>query len=273
MGVEIAINVTREETRVAVLENKVVTELYVDRAKKKDFVGDIYKGKVVKVLPGMQAAFVDIGLDRAAFMHVSDLSVGTEPGDTLVDSEEDDKGPDMPRPRRQSARPIEQLLEEGQELLVQISKGPIGTKGPRVTAYVSLPGRFLVFMPNVDHIGVSRRIANDEERTRLKEIMRRVRKPGYGFIVRTVCEGVPEEDLISDVNFLSALWKDVLKKHAQGSGPTLLHTDLTLTLRVVRDLFTKKVERLLIDSKSDYDEVKEFVRRYLPEQTSRVSSV
>ena len=270
MGVEIAINVTREETRVAVLDNKIVTELYIDRAKKKDFVGDIYTGKVVKVLPGMQAAFLDIGLDRAAFMHVSDLSIGTEPGDTLVDSEEDEKTPDMPRPRRQTARPIEQLLEEGQELLVQISKGPIGTKGPRVTTYVSLPGRFLVFMPNVDHIGVSRRIADDQERARLKEIMKRVRNPEYGYIVRTVCEGVAEEDLVTDVKFLSALWEDVIKKNGHEPAPALLHTDLSLTLRVVRDLFTKKVERLLIDSKSDFDEVKDFVQRYLPEQTSRV---
>ncbi|UCE62923.1 MAG: ribonuclease E/G, partial [Nitrospirota bacterium] len=270
MGVEIAINVTTEETRVAVLENKVVTELFVDRAKKKDFVGDIYKGKVVKVLPGMQAAFVDIGLERAAFMHVSDLSVETEPGDTLIDSDEDDKGPELPRPRRQTIRPIEQLLEEGQELLVQISKGPIGTKGPRVTTYVSLPGRFLVFMPNVDHIGVSRRITNDEERTRLKAIMRRLRKPGYGFIVRTVCEGVPEEDLVSDVNFLGALWHDILKKYDQEGTPSLLHTDLSLTLRVVRDLFTKKVDRLSIDGKPAFEEVREFVRRYLPEQTSRI---
>ncbi len=270
MGVEIAINVTREETRVAVLDNKVVIELYVDRAKKKDFVGDIYKGKVVKVLPGMQAAFLDIGLDRAAFMHVSDLSVGTGPGDTLVDSEDDEKGPDIPRPRRQTTRPIEQLLQEGQELLVQISKGPIGTKGPRVTTYVSLPGRFLVFMPNVDHIGVSRRIADEEERIRLKEIMRRIRNPEYGYIVRTVCEGVAEEDLVSDVKFLSALWEDIIKKHEEESAPALLHTDLTLTLRVVRDLFTKKVDRLLIDSKQDFDEVKDFVRRYLPEQASRV---
>ena len=270
MGVEIAISVTTEETRVAVLENKIVTELYVDRAKKKDFVGDIYKGKVVKVLPGMQAAFVDIGLERAAFMHVSDLSVETEPGDTLVDSDEDDKGPELPRPRRQTIRPIEQLLEEGQELLVQISKGPIGTKGPRVTTYVSLPGRFLVFMPNVDHIGVSRRITNDEERTRLKAIMRRLRKPGYGFIVRTVCEGVPEEDLVSDVNFLGALWHDILKKYDQEGTPSLLHTDLSLTLRVVRDLFTNKVDRLSIDGKPAFEEVREFVRRYLPEQTSRI---
>jgi len=202
MGQEIAISITREETRVAVLDNGVVTDLYVDRAKRKDFVGNIYKGKVVKVLPGMQAAFVDIGLERAAFLHVSDLSMDTEPGDTLVDSDENDKGPEVPRPRRQTARPIEQLLQEGQELMVQISKGPIGTKGPRVTTYVSLPGRSLVFMPNVEHIGVSRRIPKDEERARLKEIMKRLRRPGYGYIVRTVSEGVKEDDLRSDVELL-----------------------------------------------------------------------
>ncbi|MGH7164811.1 MAG: ribonuclease E/G, partial [Nitrospiraceae bacterium] len=198
MGLEIAINCTRQETRVAVLDNSVVTDLYVDRARNKDFVGNIYKGKVVKVLPGMQAAFVDIGMERAAFIHVSDLSTGTEPGDTLLDSEEDEKGPEMPRPRRQTARPIEHLLDQGQELMVQISKGPIGTKGPRVTTYVSLPGRFLVFMPNVEHVGVSRRIPKDEERARLKEIMKRLRKPGYGYIVRTVSEGVKEDELRSD---------------------------------------------------------------------------
>ncbi|MES4785464.1 MAG: Rne/Rng family ribonuclease, partial [Nitrospiraceae bacterium] len=120
MGREIAINVTREETRVAVLDNNIVSELYVDRAKYKDFVGNIYKGKVVKVLPGMQAAFVDIGLEKAAFMHVSDVSTDTEPGDTLIDAEDDEKGPEMPRPRRQTAKPIEQLLQEGQEVMVQI---------------------------------------------------------------------------------------------------------------------------------------------------------
>jgi len=189
MGIEIAINKTLQETRVAVLENKVVTELYVDRAKKKDFVGNVYKGKVVKVLPGMQAAFVDIGLERAAFMHVSDLSVGTEPGDILVESDEDEKGPEFPRPRRRTVLPIQELLEETQELVVQISKGPIGTKGPRVTSYCSLPGRFLVLMPNVDHVGIARRIAEEDERNRLKDIMKRIREPGYGYIVRTVSEG------------------------------------------------------------------------------------
>jgi ribonuclease G len=270
MGVEIAINRTPQETRVAVLENKVVTELYVDRAKKKDFVGNVYKGKVVKVLPGMQAAFVDIGLERAAFMHVSDLSVGTEPGDILVESDEDEKGPEFPRPRRQTVLPIQELLEENQELVVQISKGPIGTKGPRVTSYCSLPGRFLVLMPNVDHVGVSRRIAEEDERSRLKDIMKRIREPGYGYIVRTVSEGVSEEDLKSDVGFLTAMWRDIVKKQEVSSAPAALHTDLDLTLRVVRDLFTKNVKRLLIDSKEECEAVKEFVRLYLPDQTSRI---
>ena len=270
MGLEIAINIKPEETRVAVLQNRVVTELYVDRAKHKDFVGNICKGKVVKVLPGMQAAFVDIGMEKAAFMHVSDLCTDTEPGDTLIDSEEDDKGPELPRPRRQTLRPIEQLIQQGSELMVQISKGPIGTKGPRVTTYVSLPGRYLVFMPNVDHVGVSRRIAKDEERARLKEIMRRVRRAGSGYIVRTVSEGVTEEELRSDVEFLDLLWQDTVKKRDQLPTPSLLHTDLTLSFRVVRDLFTKQVERLLIDSKQEYMAVKDFVHRFLPEQTSRI---
>lgn len=272
MGIEIAINVTPEETRVAVLDNKVVTELFVDRAKKKDFVGDIYKGKVVKVLPGMQAAFIDIGLERAAFMHASDLALGTEVGELLGEGEgeEEEKAADLPRSRRQASRPIEEVLSEGQEISVQISKGPIGMKGPRVTASISLPGRFLVCMPNVEHIGISRRIARDEERNRLKEIMKRIRKPGYGYIVRTMSEGVTEEDLKSDVEFLHALWEDILQKQAELPAPALLHSDLSLSLRVVRDLFTKNVDRLWIDSRPEFEKVKDFVQRYLPEQTSRV---
>ncbi|HEX9743562.1 MAG TPA: Rne/Rng family ribonuclease [Nitrospiraceae bacterium] len=270
MGQEIAISVTREETRVAVLDNGVMTDLYVDRAKRKDFVGNIYIGRVVKVLPGMQAAFIDIGMDKAAFMHVSDLSLDSEAGDTLMDSDDDDKGGELPKPRRQSAQPIEALLKEGQELMVQISKGPIGTKGPRVTTYVSLPGRYLVFMPNVEHVGVSRRIPRDEERARLKEIVKRLRRPGHGYIVRTVSEGVKEEDLRSDVEFLETLWEDVQKKREHGTSSNPLHADLSLTFRVVRDLFSKKVDRLLIDMKEEYEAVRDFVRRFLPDQVSRV---
>lgn len=271
MGVEIAISVAQEETRVAVIDGGVVTDLFGDRAKQKDFVGNVYKGKVAKVLPGMQAAFVDIGLDKAAFLHVSDLSLDSEPGDTLVDADgDDDKDADMLRPRRQSSKPIEQLLSEGQELMVQISKGPIGTKGPRVTTYVSFPGRYLVFMPNVEHIGVSRRIARDEERARLKDIMKRVRHPGCGYIVRTVSEGVKEDELRSDVEFLHVLWQDILTKRAELAAPALLHADLSLSFRVVRDLFGKKVERLWIDSRQEYEAVRDFVQRFSPEQTSRI---
>ena len=271
MGVEIAISVAQEETRVAVIDSGVVTDLFGDRAKQKDFVGNVYKGKVAKVLPGMQAAFVDIGLDKAAFLHVSDLSLDSEPGDTLVDADEDeDKDADMLRPRRQSSKPIEQLLSEGQELMVQISKGPIGTKGPRVTTYVSFPGRYLVFMPNVEHIGVSRRIARDEERARLKDIMKRVRHPGCGYIVRTVSEGVKEDELRSDVEFLHVLWQDILTKRAELAAPALLHADLSLSFRVVRDLFGKKVERLWIDSRQEYEAVRDFVQRFSPEQASRI---
>lgn len=270
MGTEIAINISREETRVAVLEGKVVTELYVDREREKDFVGNIYKGRVVKVLPGMQAAFVDVGLERAAFMHVSDLVMETEPGETLIEGEDDDKGSEVVKPRRQTSRPIDQLLEEGQEILVQISKGPIGTKGPRVTTYVSLPGRYLVFMPNVEHIGVSRRIQKDDERVRLKDLMKRIRKPGYGYIVRTVSEGVTEDELRSDVEFLDLLWQDVLKKWDQETAPSLLHTDLSLTFRIIRDLFTKSVDRLLIDSQEEFEAAKDFVRRYMPDQVNRL---
>ena len=272
MGIEIAISVAREETRVAVLDGGVVTDLFGDRAKHKDFVGNVYKGKVAKVLPGMQAAFVDIGLEKAAFMHVSDLSEDAEPGDTLVDAadDDDDKDADMLRPKRQSAKPIEQLLSEGQELMVQISKGPIGTKGPRVTTYVSLPGRYLVFMPNVEHIGVSRRIAKDEERARLKDIMRRVRRQGCGYIVRTVSEGVKEDELKSDVDFLHVLWQDIQTNRERLGAPALLHSDLSLSFRVVRDLFGKKVDRLWIDSRQEYEAVRDFVQRFSPEQTSRI---
>lgn len=270
MGTEIAITVTREETRVAVLDNGVVTDLFGDRAKHKDYVGNIYKGRVVKVLPGMQAAFVDIGLEKAAFMHVSDLSLDAEPGDMVVEAEEDEKDVDVLRPKRQSAKPIEELLNEGQEVMVQISKGPIGTKGSRVTTYISLPGRYLVFMPNVDHIGVSRRIAREEERLRLKDIMRRLRRPGCGYIVRTVSEGVKEEDLKSDVEFLHVLWQDILAKRERMAAPALLHSDLSLSFRVVRDLFGKKVDKLWIDSREEYEAIRNFVQRFSPEHTARI---
>ena len=251
MTTEIVINVMPEETRVALLESRVVTEVYIDRRKRRDLVGNIYVGKVAKTLPGMQAAFIDIGLDRAAFLHVSDVllpdlptAIGDpgesiEPDDEVLD-ERDDASEKMSRLRRPSSTPIEALLYQGQEIMVQVSKGPLGTKGPRVTSYVSLPGRHLVLMPGVNHIGISRRIEGEEERIRLKEIMTRLQEPGTGYIIRTVSEGTSESDLISDMQFLQLLWKDVLFRKARAAAPCLLHTELDLSFRVMRDLFSEK---------------------------------
>jgi ribonuclease G len=267
MGSEIIINVAREETRVAVLDRKILTDLYIDRVKHRDFVGNVYKGKVVKVLPGLQAAFVDIGQDKAAFMHVSELT-GEDVAVAL--DELDEKGSDVPKTGRHGSKPIEELLDEGQELMVQVTKGPIGTKGSRVTGYVSLPGRYLVFMPNVEHIGISRRIEKEEERSRLKHLMQKLRKPGSGYIVRTVSEGVSDDELRSDVEFLQASWDEIIEKRDRLKAPALLHSDLDLIFRTVRDHFTKDVQHLWIDSKSDYDAIREFVNRYLPEQLSRI---
>jgi ribonuclease G len=268
MGSEIIINVGQEETRVAVLDKKILTDLYFDRVKHRDVVGNVYNGKIVRVLPGLQAAFVDIGLEKAAFIHVSELTGEADAAETLL--ELDDKTSEVPKARRHSSKPIEELLKEGQDLMVQVTKGPIGTKGARVTSYISLPGRYLVFMPNVDHIGISRRIEKDEERARLKQLMLKVRKSGSGYIVRTVSEGVSDEELRSDVEFLQASWDDIVKKKARLKPPSLLHSDLDLVFRTVRDHFTKEVQHLWIDSKPDYEATREFVSRYLPELLSRI---
>jgi len=271
MGSEIIINTTSHETRVALLENNSVVELYVEREKDKGIVGNIYKGIVTKILPGMQAAFVDMGLKRAGFLYVSDVEP-LEEGEsieTLVEEERtDDPEKLLAEKGRQGRRipslPIEELLEEGQEILVQISKEPIGSKGARVTSYITLPGRYLVFMPMVDHIGVSRRIAQEEERQRLKEIVREAKAPGVGFIVRTVSEGVDRQEILSDMHFLTKLWEDIQKRTATMPPRTLVHPDLNILLRTVRDLFTSDVDRLILDDAHDYETCLEFIRSYLP---------
>jgi ribonuclease G len=271
MGSEILIDRTSHESRVALLENSSVTELYVEREKDKGIVGNIYKGIVTKILPGMQAAFVDLGLRRAGFLYVADVESldGGESLEKFVEddpTEEDDKLlSDKRHPgRRMLDSPIEELLQEGQEILVQVSKEPIGTKGARLTSYITLPGRYLVFMPMVDHIGVSRRIVNEEERQRLKDIVREAKQPGVGFIVRTVSEGVDRHELHSDMAFLTKLWEDIQKKSAALPASALVHPDLNIILRTVRDLFTSEVDRLIIDGHQDYDTCVDFVRSYLP---------
>ncbi len=284
MGVEIVINPAPEETRVAVLENQILTELYIDRKRDRGIVGNVYKGRVVKVLPGMQAAFVDVGVERAAFLYVADVTTSSDEDQPVLDGEapdvadgepkdteepEEDAAKTPPRPRRVH-RPIEELLEEGQEVVVQVTKDPIGTKGCRVTTYLSLPGRYLVYMPTVNHVGISRRIGDEAERTRLREMMQRLRKPGTGYIIRTVSEGTSEEEFRLDMEFLERLWQTIRDEGQRTSAPALLHADLDLSLRTVRDLLTHKVDRLTIGSRPEYDRVRQFVGTYLPNLISKV---
>jgi len=218
---EIIINCANEETRVALLENKILIELFIDRRKDHGIVGNVYKGRVVKVLPGMQSAFVDVGLERAAFLHVADVASHAEEHSDLIEAVVDEKigvEPEPPRRGKGNHHTIEELLEEGQEIIVQISKEPRGTKGSRGTTYLSLPGRYLVYMPTVNHVGVSRRIEREEERIRLREMVLKMRKNGTGYIIRTVSEGLTEEEFRSDMDFLERLWQNIMAKKESGGG-------------------------------------------------------
>lgn len=275
MAIEILINATKEETRVALLENEAIMELHLERKKDLGIVGNIYKGKVVNVLPGMQATFVDIGIGKSAFLYVADVSTSMEEYAPLMEEEgleeespaADEKGIEE---RRQGYTSIEDLLQEGQELLIQVTKEPLGTKGARVTTYITLPGRYLVFMPTIEHVGISRRIEDAAERKRLRDIVMKAKGPGRGYIVRTASEGRSEEELTSDMEFLVRLWENIQKKKERVPVPSLIHADLDLTLRTVRDLFTDKVDKLVIDNKEEYERVRDFVSSYMPNLLSRV---
>ena len=266
----IVINADGPETRVALVEDGYLGELYIERKRERGIAGNIYKGRVERVLPGMQAAFVNIGLEKSAYLHVSDVrgtpddlkrlltpDAGTRPDD------EDEEAADAARVGA-GAR-IEDLLKEGQEIVVQVTKEPISTKGARATRYVSLPGRHLVFMPTVDHVGISRRIGSDKERRRLREIVDSMRPAGSGFIVRTVAENIAERELKSDMEFLIKLWNEVVRRAEGSRCPALIYNDLDLLLRTVRDLFTADVEKLIIDSRAEYDRVKKFIAALMPD--------
>ncbi|HIJ95139.1 MAG TPA: Rne/Rng family ribonuclease [Desulfuromonadales bacterium] len=268
MGAELVINAASHETRIALIENGTIAELYIERSRDKGIVGNIYKGRVIRVLPGMQAAFVDIGLEKAAFLYVADvfdalveyeslLDDGTKKEDEPVEGQEHSEHPEF-RP----LHPIEDLLQEGQELLVQISKEPLGTKGARITSHISLPGRHLVYMPTVDHIGISRRIEDEEERERLREIVERLKKVGSGYIVRTVSEGKSEEDLVADMLYLSKLWDEIAARKDKAAIPSLVHSDLDVVQKVVRDIVTEQVGKIVVDSQTDYDRIVQFISTF-----------
>ncbi len=264
---KLIINMAEHETRVALLEDGTIVELFIHRQDESDSAGNIYKGRVQRVLPGMQAAFVDIGLNQAAFIYVDDVLVDSmgEIASLMDEEAEEEEGFEGEAPRARENRPnIEELLTEGQEILVHVAKSPIGTKGARVTCHVSLPGRFLVLMPNSRHIGVSRRIEDEEERSRLKGLIQELRKSGFGYIVRTAAEGIQADVLASEMAFLERLWLSIKKKYQQSSAPALLHKELNVSLRAVRDLLTQEADKVVIDSASGYEQVMGFLEGCAP---------
>jgi len=248
MSEEILVNVTPQETRVALVENGVLQEVLIERARARGLVGNVYKGTVVRTLPGMQAAFVEIGLDRTAFLHAADV---------------------MPRPAANGngACTISELLREGQEIVVQVVRDPLGTKGARLTMDVTIPARNLVYSPFGDHIGVSQRIESEGERERLRSLVRGVSGealPG-GYIIRTAAESCSADELAADVRFLTRAWTRLRERSATVRSPGLLHEDLSLAMRVLRDRVMDGVEKIRVDSRETYQRVVEFAREYIPE--------
>ncbi|NTU59860.1 MAG: Rne/Rng family ribonuclease [Deltaproteobacteria bacterium] len=265
---EIVINATPQETRVALLENKLLSELYIEYVKDRRVAGNIYKGRVVRILPGMQAAFVDIGLEKAAFLYVSDVySSSREYSDLFGLDAAPDAAPDEedPYPRPKPTAPIEDLLQEGQEIVVQVAKEPLGRKGARITQHLSLPGRNVVYLPTVNHIGISRRISDETERARLRETVASLRTAAGGYIVRTAAEGCGAEELRGEMDFLARLWDEVSRKATRAAAPNLLHCDLDVTFRSIRDLYTPEVRRVVVDSAEEYRKILEFVDNYVPQ--------
>ena len=253
MSEEILINITPMESRVAVVENGVLQEVHVERTQKRGIVGNIYKGKVVRVLPGMQAAFVDIGLDRAAFIHASEISLREGPA---VES-------------------ISALVHEGQSLVVQVTKDPIGSKGARLTTQLSIPSRYLVYMPRTAHVGISLKIEDEAERERLKKVVsdcvaaEGIKEAG-GFILRTAAEGAGADEILMDIRYLRRLWDQIGAQIKTIGAPSVIYEDLGLALRTLRDLVSPKIEKIRIDSRETFQRTTQFVAELMPEIADRL---
>lgn len=241
------------EERIAILENNKLVEIYIERLEDRKIIGNIYKGKVMNVLPGIEAAFIDIGIDRNAFLHLNEV---------------------IPSETRQNAKDIDiqKLIKVGQEIIIQVEKEAISPKGAKVTTNISLPGRYLVLMPNNNTIAVSRRIEQEEERERLKKIIQNIKNNKYGFIVRTAAAGKDEEDLRPDMDFLVRLWNKIQKRSQRAKAPLLLHEDLSLTYRVIRDLFTEEIDEFIVNSEKEYEKIINYLDTlFLLELKPRVS--
>ena len=289
MNKEMIISASGHETMAAILEDDEVVEISVEREKSRSVAGNIYKGRVSKVLPGMQAAFVDLGLERDGFLYVSDV---IDPMASIDGIEADGEGtadepPAAPagqgdggsrgrgrgRDRNASDQPIDKLLTAGQEIVVQVVKEPLGTKGARITSHVTIPGRFLVFMPTVEHIGVSRKIVSREQRSRLRRIVRDFRTehemPG-GVIIRTAAADRPEEDILSDLTYFHELWSDTLKKSESRRAPAVVHREESLVAKLLRDLLTDHFSAIRIDQRGEYRKAVKLIQRIMPDLVSRV---
>jgi len=280
---ELVVNSAPHETRVALLENGTIVEVFIEREDETSIAGNIYKGRVQRVLPGMQAAFVDIGFDQAAFIYVDDVldtpshkmyrkfEQDTEGEADSRSGDDDIETTDMTddhtswKTALNQECSIEDLLTEGQEILVQVAKSSIGTKGPRITTHISLAGRYMVLMPTVDHIGISKRIENDTERTRLKDLLLSLRKNKFGYIFRTQAQGIDENTIKKEIDFLSKTWEEIQTKSKTAPAPSLVYKDLTVTFRAVRDLLADEADKLIIDSKEEYENVRNFLKRLMPD--------
>jgi ribonuclease G len=276
----LVVNAEGPETRVGLLEGGVLAEYFLERKRERGIVGNIYRARVLRVLPGMQAAFVDLGpnVDKAAFLYVGEvLGAG---GDKKLGDLDDDAPEDAPestasrlvrsRKRQAAQRKIEDVVKVGQEMLVQVVKDPIGEKGARVTGYISLPGRFGVLMPAVDHVGVSRRIGTDAERKRLRDVVNSVRPKGAGFIVRTAAAGADDQEVRDDVNFLLRLWGQIKARDAKQRGAGLIYADLDLVLRTIRDMLREEIDGIIIDDQEQFDRAVKFAGAFLPKYADRV---
>jgi len=252
MSEEILINVTPQETRVAVMQLGVVQDMHIERSSSRGIVSNVYFGKVIRVLPGMQSAFIDIGLERSAFLHVADIWENSSNGDT--------------------AKPIEKVLFEGQSLLVQVIKEPIGTKGARLSTQLSIAGRLLVYLPQETHIGVSQRIENAEQREALRAKLQTMLPPEHsgGYIIRTVVETAIDPDFLADISYLDKLWANLQAAAKTASAPQLLYQELDISLRVLRDFVNEDTTRILIDSRTTYQKMLEFAQAYNPIATDRL---
>ena len=273
MTKEMIISSNGHETMVAILEDDLVAEVFVERERQRGVVGNVYKGRVSKVLPGMQSSFIDLGLERDGFLYVADVVDTLEEFEKLEAGDEEGGGNGKGRDEHPAQPKIEDLLKEGQEILVQVVKEPLGTKGARLTSHVAMAGRFLVFMPTVDHVGVSRKIESRDERSRLRGIVREFREAhGFtgGVIIRTAAGGRPKEDIVSDLEAFHTIWLEIRQRMESSRAPAVVYREQSLVGKLLRDLLTEEFQAIRIDHAQEYQRVLELIERIMPALAPKV---